>query len=136
MAISGRDQGMLDWTSCKTDGGWSQSTENMAQACVTGKRAANGREAWRAAKEAEWAVREHREPGRGVSVQEALWGALPLCVCAHSSRVRLCNPRDCYLPGSLVHGDSPGRYTGVGCHALLQGIFPTQGSNPGLLHCR
>ncbi|KAM7233981.1 hypothetical protein CapIbe_016118, partial [Capra ibex] len=32
--------------------------------------------------------------------------------------------------------DSPGKNTGVGCHALLQGIFPTQGSNPGLLHCR
>ena len=28
--------------------------------------------------------------------------------------------------------DSPGKYTGVGCHALLQGIFPTQGSNPRL----
>ena len=33
----------------------------------------------------------------------------------------------------LVHGDSPGKNTGVGCHALLQGIFPSQGSNPGLL---
>ena len=31
---------------------------------------------------------------------------------------------------------SPGKNTGVGCHFLLQGIFPTQGSNPGLLHCR
>ena len=31
---------------------------------------------------------------------------------------------------------SPGKDTGVGCHALLQGIFPAQGSNPGLLHCR
>ena len=31
--------------------------------------------------------------------------------------------------------DSPGRNTGVGCHALLWGIFPTQGSKPGLLHC-
>ena len=30
----------------------------------------------------------------------------------------------------------PGKSTGVGCHFLLQGIFPTQGSNPGLLHCR
>ena len=37
---------------------------------------------------------------------------------------------DCRLPGSSVHGDSPGKNTGVGCHALLQGIFPTQGSNP------
>ena len=40
------------------------------------------------------------------------------------------------LPGSSVHGDSPGKNTGVGCHALLQGIFPTQGLNPGLQHCR
>ena len=32
--------------------------------------------------------------------------------------------------------DSPGRDTGEGCHSLLQGIFLTQGSNPGLLHCR
>ena len=48
----------------------------------------------------------------------------------------LCNHLDCSLPGSSVLGDSPGKNTGVGCHALLQGIFPTQGSNPGLLHCR
>ena len=34
---------------------------------------------------------------------------------------------DCSLPGSSVHGDSPGKNTGVGCHALLQGIFLTQG---------
>ena len=31
---------------------------------------------------------------------------------------------------------SPGKNTGVGCLALLQGIHPTQGSNPGLPHCR
>ena len=43
---------------------------------------------------------------------------------------------DCSPPGSSVHVDSPGKNTGVGCHALLQGIFPTQGSNPGLPHCR
>ena len=35
-----------------------------------------------------------------------------------------------------IHGDSPGKTPGVGSHSLLQGIFPTQGSNPGLLHCR
>ena len=45
-------------------------------------------------------------------------------------------PHDCSPPGSSGHGDSPGKNTGVGCHALLQGIFPTQGSNPGLPHCR
>ena len=31
---------------------------------------------------------------------------------------------------------SPGKNTGVGCHSFLQWIFPTQGSNLGLLHCR
>ena len=40
----------------------------------------------------------------------------------------LCEPTDCSPPGSSVHED-PGRNTGVGCPALLQGIFPTQGSN-------
>ena len=32
--------------------------------------------------------------------------------------------------------NSPGQKTAVGSLSLLQGIFPTQGSNPGLLHCR
>ena len=38
--------------------------------------------------------------------------------------------------GSSVHGDSPVKNTEVGCHFFLQGIFPTQGSNLGLMHCR
>ena len=41
---------------------------------------------------------------------------------------------NCSLPRSCVHGDSRGKNTEVGCHALLQGIFPTQESNPHLLH--
>ena len=41
----------------------------------------------------------------------------------------LCNPLDCSPPGSSVHA-------GVDCHALLQGIFLTQGLNLGLQHCR
>ena len=52
------------------------------------------------------------------------------------SCLALCDPMDCSLPGFSVRGESPGKNTGVGCHALLQGIFPTQGSNSGLLHCR
>ena len=55
------------------------------------------------------------------------------------SRLTLRYPMDCSPPGSSVHGDSPGKKTGVGCHALLQGIFLTQGLNPCLLcrlHCR
>ena len=39
---------------------------------------------------------------------------------------------DCSPPGSSVHG-IPDKNTGVGCHALLQGNFPTQGWNPDLL---
>ena len=38
--------------------------------------------------------------------------------------------------GSPCPWDSPGKNPGVGCHSLLQGIFPTQGSNPGIPHCR
>ena len=52
------------------------------------------------------------------------------------SCLTLCNPMDWSLPGSSVLGDSPGKNSGVDCHALLQGIFPTQGSNPDLPHCR
>ena len=48
----------------------------------------------------------------------------------------LCDPTDCSPPGSSVHGDFPGKKTGVGCRALLQRIFTTQGSNPGLPHCK
>ena len=44
--------------------------------------------------------------------------------------VSLCDPMDCSLPGSSICWNSPGKNTGVGCHALLQRIFPTQGLNP------
>ena len=43
----------------------------------------------------------------------------------------LCDPWTTYSPWN-----SPGHNTGVGSLSLLQGIFPTQGLNPGLLHCR
>ena len=42
-----------------------------------------------------------------------------------------CNPTRLLCPWAFSRQDA-----GVGCHALLQGIFPTQGSNPGLPHCR
>ena len=48
------------------------------------------------------------------------------CVClANQSCPTLCDPMDCSPPVSSVHGDSPSENTGVCCHALLQGIFPT-----------
>ena len=44
---------------------------------------------------------------------------------------------DSVRPHGLYNSwNSPGQNTGVGSLSLLQGIFPTQGSNPGLLHCR
>ena len=44
----------------------------------------------------------------------------------------LCDPVDGSPPGSSVPGNSPAKNTGGGCHALLQGIFPIQGSNPAI----
>ena len=41
-----------------------------------------------------------------------------------------------YLTKLCCPWNSPGEYIGVGCLSILQGIFPNQGSNPGLLHCR
>jgi len=58
-----------------------------------------------------------------------------LCWVAQSCST-LCDPKDWSLPGSSVHGDSPVKNAGVGCHAFFQGIFPTEGLNPGLPHCR
>ena len=46
----------------------------------------------------------------------------------------LCDPMDYTPPCSSVHGDSPGKNTGVGSLALLQGIFLTQRLNLHLLH--
>ena len=50
----------------------------------------------------------------------------PACVLAQllQSWPTLCDPVDCSPSGASVHGDSPGKYTRVGCHALLQGTFP------------
>ena len=57
---------------------------------------------------------------------------------AHNSESESCSvvsnslrPHELYSPWN-----SPGQNTGVGSLSLLQGIFPTQESNPGLLHCR
>ena len=63
---------------------------------------------------------------------------LMLCHAVHSHSVMSdsLQPMDYSLPGSSVQGDPPSKNTGVGGHVLLQGIFPTQGSNPGLSYSR
>ena len=56
-----------------------------------------------------------------------------VCACARAqSCPTLCHPMDCSPPGSFRLWNSPGKNTGVGCHALLQGIFSTQGSPASL----
>ena len=61
-----------------------------------------------------------------------------VCVCVYSFSCQIisnsCDSMDYSLPGSSVPWDFPGKNTGVGCNFLLQGIFPTQGSNLYLLH--
>jgi len=73
----------------------------------------------------------HPEPSSQIS------NPLFFLLCLHASSLQLCltlcDPMDLSPPGSSVHGDSPGKNTRVSCHALLQGIFPTQGLNPRLL---
>ena len=64
----------------------------------------------------------------------ATWEASYASLCwAVTSRVRLFDHTDCSSPGSSVHTFLQAR---MSSHSLLQGIFPTQGLNPGLLHCR
>ena len=57
------------------------------------------------------------------------------CALSHSVVSDSCDPID-QLARLLCPWDSPAKNTGVGCHSLLQGIFPSQESNLGLLHCR
>ena len=73
--------------------------------------------------------------GAGWSVPRSSCKIAVLCLVAQSRRT-VCHLMDYSPPSSSVHADSPGKNTGVCCHVLLQGIFPTQGSNPGLPHCR
>ena len=63
-------------------------------------------------------------------------GLLCVSLLVTQSCPTLCDPMDCSPTRLLCPWDSPGKNTGVGCHFLPQGIFPTQGWNLGLPHCR
>ena len=84
-------------------------------------------------------------PTQRLNLHLWLWEAdsLPLChqgspgVCVSLSGVSdSLLPHGMYPARLLCPWDSPGKNAGVGCLSLLQGIFLTQGSNLGLLHCR
>ena len=65
-----------------------------------------------------------------------IMASCPIVLClVTQSCPTLCDPMDCNLPGSSDYGDSLGMDTEVGCYALLQGIFPTQGWNPSHPYC-
>ena len=68
-----------------------------------------------------------------LGVQPLFW--IHLCVLVAQPCLTVCDPMDCSPPGFFLC-NSPGKNTRVGCHFLLQGIFLTQGLNPGLLYCR
>ena len=74
------------------------------------------------------------KPSSCPSQQLNCYGRQNVCVSVAESCLTLRNPMDCSPPG--CPWNFPGKNTGVGSHSLLQGIFPTQGSKPGLLHCR
>ena len=60
-----------------------------------------------------------------------------VCVCVSCSVVsNSLQPHRLQPAKLLCPWNSPDKSTRMGCRSLLQGIFPTQGSNPGLLHCR
>ena len=72
-----------------------------------------------------------------LSIAAATNAFSPQCALLHAKQLWSCltlgSRVECSPLVSSVHGDSPGRNTGVGSHALLQGFFLTQGSNPSLL---
>ena len=68
--------------------------------------------------------------GVGWSVSRSSYRIAVLCLVTQSC-LTFCDVMDYSQTCSSVHGDSTSKNTGVGCQVLLQGIFPTQGSNPG-----
>ena len=75
-----------------------------------------------------------RKENLGLPILPSCWFYFPgppfLCVCVlclvTQSCSTFCDPMDCSLPDSSIHGDSLGKNTGVGCHTLLQGMSPAQ----------
>ena len=81
-------------------------------------------------------------PGKTPSISLGRWLKMARLLILSSDHMKvaqlcltLCDPMDCSPPGCLW--DFTGKNTGrEGCHSLLWGIFPTQGLNPGVSHCR
>ena len=70
------------------------------------------------------------------SIQNNVWQKVSLFSVSFSVVSNSLRPHGLYPARLLWSWNSPGKNTGVGRHSLLQGIFPAQGLNPGLPHCR
>ena len=76
-------------------------------------------------------------PARAPQVVQKVRECCVALVLVTQSCLTLINPMNCSLPvSSVLAWNSPGKHTEVDSHSLLQGIFPTQGLNLYLLHCR
>ena len=109
---------------------WTHRGRKQRKGCqrLEGKRVENGE--WLLSAYRVWDDEKFLKPDTG-DLCTLLWTCVCECVCAQSCPT-LCNPVDCSLPGSSVHGIFSAS-TKMCCHELLQGIFPNQGSNPCLL---
>ena len=88
--------------------------------------------------EKSWGSQKPGRPGDTEPVPLPPWNpGTTFCVCSLAqSCPTLLQPHGLQSARLLCPWDSPGKNTGVGYHFLFQGIFPTQVSNPGFLHCR
>ena len=77
----------------------------------------------------------HCEKQFGSSLKSKHTSNVCVCVLVTQSCPTL-PPQGLELTRLLCPWNSPGKNTGVGCHSPLEGIFPIQGLNPGLPHCR
>ena len=78
--------------------------------------------------------KEGKKGGRKKEVRCVCVCVSTVCVCVCSVVSDTFRPQGLQLARLLCPWNFPGKNTGVGCYFLLQGIFPTQGSNPHLLN--
>ena len=127
---------ILEWVAYPFSSGSSWPRNQTEVSCITGGFFTNGA-ILNTCRKSFWenssSVYDKNSPESGSKGEVTQHWAV--CLVTKSCPI-LCDPMDCNPPGFSVHGDSPSRNTEVGCHALLQRMFPTQGSNSGLLHCR
>ena len=85
-----------------------------------------------------WSLGSHMHSWWPLSPGRCPWGSTDgwWRLLVAQSCLTLCNPMDCSPPGSSVHGILQARTLEWGSLSLLKGIFPTQRSSTGLLHCR